>query len=154
MSKPVLSQLYAVAQLAEMHYNADQTEHKKAAWQKAQDEYEQALEAEPTIALVAVANDEQEHPTDVETLERIVDELTEANMDLFNQNKALSGANLLLNHQLIEKDEKIKELEKWVPAGVPVSGNSTTPEDTPVAPASLPLTGAAKTEADETKKNS
>ena len=174
--KPALSQILATAQLAEMAYNADQTDHKKAAWDKAQTEYEQAkqeAETEPGLEpyLVTLAiNDQATGKT--EMLAKIVDELRQSNAGLGRDLNTVVEENTLLKNQLIEKEEKIKELEKLAlsanpatpevpPAAAPAVTPVIAPAATPAAP--KPLVGAAKVAAEkkaaalaeeEAKKNS
>ncbi|GAB4050448.1 hypothetical protein [Spirosoma litoris] len=120
--KPTLSQILATAQLAEMAYNADQTEHKKAAWEKALSDYEQAVEAE------RVEQPESQEPTILENWIQELGRLEGLNRDLENQKHSLEQEVSFLKNKLIEKDTKIDELEKLAPAGAPVSAKSTEPE--------------------------
>ncbi|OJW76337.1 hypothetical protein [Spirosoma sp. 48-14] len=104
--KVALTQLLAAAQLAEMAYNADQVDHKKAAWEKAQTEYEQAAEAErqeqPVASPQPVDDSENGH------------ELAEQLATVTANYQALLHENATLKDQLIEKELKIGELEKMV----------------------------------------
>ncbi|GAB3990334.1 hypothetical protein GCM10028807_17270 [Spirosoma daeguense] len=161
--KPILSQLLATAQLAEMAYNADQSEHKKAAWKKAQRDYDEAEKAEQAEAPTEQPKGQEWGGASVEILSNVVEALDKANQGLVSENTELKTENSLLKNQLIEKDGKINELEKSL-----LSAKSTAPATTP-ATAPKPLTGAAKvaaeakaaktvaattSEADEAKKNS
>lgn len=138
--KPTLSQIKAVAQLAEMAYNADQTEHKKAVWEKALSDYEQAVEAE------RVEQPESQEPTILENWIQELGRLEEANRQLENQKHSLEQEVSFLKNKLIEKDTKIDELEKSA-----LSAKSTEPATTlaaaPAAP--KPLVGAAKVAAEK-----
>jgi len=178
--KQNLTHLLAAAQLAEMHYQADQSAHKKRIWEKAQTEYEQAAEAVRVLEKEPLETDNMFLEI-LEGLEQDANKLV-ANIDqLEAENKTLAEENYFLKNQLIEKDQKINELEKSALSGKPATPETTpapaapaTPETTPAAPATpettpapapaRPLTGAAKINAEkkaakllaeaETKKNS
>lgn len=137
--KPILSQLLATAQLAEMAYTADPADHKKTAWEKALADYEQAAadqESEPVLTIPAT-------PKDVAFLERLSQELDQENLALKTRMDALVTENLSLKNQLIEKEGKIKQLENSVS-----SAKSTITEPAPAA-TPKPLTGAAKLAAEK-----
>ncbi len=178
--KQNLTHLKAAAQLAEMHYQADQSAHKKSLWEKAQTEYEEAAESERVESQEPVATDDVFFKV-LEGLEKDAEQLVETMNQLETENKTLAEENSFLKNQLIEKDQKINELEKSALSGKPATPETTpapaapaTPETTPAAPATpettpapapaRPLTGAAKINAEkkaakllaeaETKKNS
>jgi hypothetical protein len=139
--KPILSQLLATAQLAEMAYTADPADHKKTAWEKALADYEQALDAadqetEPVLTIPA-------NPKDVAFLERLSQELEQESQRLKSENAELKTENSLLKSQLIEKEGKVKQLEKSV-LSAKTTGSEPAPAATP-----KPLTGAAKLAAEK-----
>ncbi|MVM36122.1 hypothetical protein GO755_39285 [Spirosoma sp. HMF4905] len=131
-NQPTLSQIKAIAQLAEMAYNADQTEHKKAAWDKAQTEYEQAAKEVEQLT-------PETEPSVAENFIQELGRLEEANRQLEYQKHSLEQEVSFLKNQLNEKDQKIDELEKLAP-----SANSATPAVTPVVEKAAAQAEAAK----------
>ncbi|WP_020603119.1 hypothetical protein [Spirosoma spitsbergense] len=168
--KAAISQLLAAAQLAEMNYQADQTEHKKHTWEKALADYEQEAEAYRLEQPVAPDPTETDGQKDADFLAQVLDnntELATQNQALNEVNEALKTQNSFLNSQLIEKELEIENLKKLALSAKPTAPETTpvtTPEAAPAAP--KPLTGAAKVAAekkaaalaqaaaDEAKKNS
>jgi len=153
--KQALSQLLAAYQLAEMAYNADQSDYKRQVMEQALAEYNQALleaDLESVGIQVKVVSEEA---NEGENIRAFLQEVLTKNEALFNEklslaeeNETLKAENSLLKSQSIEKDQKISELEKS-----PLSANPATVESAPVAPAPAaapqparvkPLTGAAK----------
>lgn len=139
--KPILSQLLATAQLAEMAYTADPADHKRVAWEKALADYEQAVDAadQETESVLAIPA----NPKDVAFLERLSQELDQENLALKTRMDALVTENLSLKNQLIEKEGKIKQLENSV-SSAKTTGSEPAPAATP-----KPLTGAAKLAAEK-----
>lgn len=171
--KATLAQLLAAAQLAEMLYQADQVEHKREAWEKAEREYNEAAEAEHIIVFspagqpgtvikdLALDPKASEPYKELENHNQLltvtVDALNNENAVLHNEklvlaeeNGRLKESNSLLNSQLIEKSQKIDELEKsalsakpTVPATAETTAPAATPESTPAA-TDAPLTAYQK----------
>ncbi len=170
--KVILAHLLAAAQLAEMAYSADPKDHKLEAWNNAKAEYEKAAEAEqasinqlgrPVKDLDTLLKDSAPY-RDLEKhanlLAGTVNELLEKNdtldaenlqvkqerLQLIEENTRLKDANTLLNSQLIEKSQKIDELEKSALSGKSTAdapAETSTPEGTP-ATTEQPLTAYQK----------